>query len=78
MLVKRTKSFALAVTNLARAAGYGKGANMNTGQKVAQGALGTGKLVGLAALGTAAYGTAKFAGASKDALTGKMGDKEDE
>jgi hypothetical protein len=81
MLVKRTKNFGIptfGLKSIGRSMGYGKGATMNTGQRIWAGTKGTAALTGTAALIGAGIGTAKVAGATKDALTGNMGNKEEE
>lgn len=79
MLVKRTKNFGIptfGIKSIGQAMGYGKGATMNAGQRAWAGAKGTTALLGTTALVGAGIGTAKAAGATKDALTGNMGDEE--
>lgn len=75
MIVLRNKQFTwgtFGAVNVARAAGFGKGAAMTTKQRLNQAAMGAGKL-GLT--GAAVYGTAKGLGATKDALKGEMGEE---
>lgn len=79
MLVKRTKNFGIptfGIKSIGQAMGYGKGATMNAGQRAWAGAKGTTALLGTTALVGTGIATVGTGIATKNALTGNMGDDE--
>lgn len=81
MIVLRKKTFTLptfGIKNAINAAGFGAGGNMSTAGRIGQGFLAAGKL-GATAVGVGSlYATHKYLKTVPKALTGRVGDKEED